>query len=95
MSRKRGLMDRLNAEDLVKAKETPNASSLIINQQKQPEVEEFEKKRQTIYLKENLIHSIKYKAFIENTSMTDIFNDLLESHLSEEELQIGVERARE
>lgn len=95
MSRKKGLIDKLKADELVKEKGTSdNVSMLFSNRDSKPR-EEFEKKRQTIYLKENLAHSLKYKAFVEETSMTDIINELLEEHLSEEVIELGKQKARE
>lgn len=92
MARKKGLLDKIQLEALEKGEET--LTSMMFGKPTEEVEEEFEKKRQTIYLKENLVQAIKYKAFKENKTITDIFNDLVESSLSEEELQVGNERTK-
>lgn len=93
MTKRKGLMNKLKDDDKVKGQET--SSDFLISKKPIKKVEEFEKKRQTIYLKENYIQAIKYKSFVEGKSMTDIFDEMLTQYLSEEEITVGTEKARE
>ena len=56
MSRKKGLMSRLKEDEVVKSSE---GASFLFSQGQEKKAEEFEKIRQTIYVKDNLILQLR------------------------------------
>lgn len=96
MSKRKGLIDRLKIDEaLVEESKEKSSNAYLISEQDEQDEQDFPKERQTVYMKQNYIQAIKYKAFVEDKSFTDIYNEMLEKFLTEEEIEIGSQRVRE